>query len=228
MNRRLVLALLLLGPLATPALAQRRNNPGGTNPDRPAENRGNNQNADTGEGRALWRTIREPRIECRPAVQYLTWQWTRYAGPGAVQSGSPLTAMATGRGPEALDQLVAGVSHNTQAVGVYRSCAAAANVQYLLWLAATSSERSCDMAVIGSNIAWQKQNNLPSLTEAMRHWRAGRDAKTVDEENSHALVALREMLAAVRHNPNVSAVYRACFRDRPEDFFQAVRTALES
>ena len=229
MSRRFLLAALLPVLLATPAVAQRRNNPaGGNRPNAPAAANRDSSRDNDGRGRAYWRTIREPRIECRAAVQYLNWQWNRYAGPGPVPQGSPITGMANPHNQQALTDLIAGVAHNQQAVGVYRSCVAASSIEYLMWVAATTSERSCDMAAVTTNLSWQKQNALPTLNEAIRHWQAGRDAKTVAEENNHALLAVREMYAAVRHNATASAVYRACFRDRPEDFFQAVRLMLDS
>ncbi len=215
-----VAAVLGAGPLA----AQRRAAPAAAAPAAtPAAAPAPAQSGD----RALWRTMTDLRTECRATTQYLVWQWNRYARAGDVPRESPLFAFANAANAQGLADLTVGVQHNPQAVGVYRSCAAATSVEYLVYIAATASDRTCDMAAAQTNLLWQKQNALVSLNEAMRLWRAGRAAKSVAEENAGILRAMKEMYTAVRHNPTAGAVYRACFRDRPEDFMEAVRLLLD-
>jgi len=219
---RPLLAVAALCLAGSPAVAQRRTAPPASPGQAPAAPAAHVQPL----GRALWREMAAPRVECRATVQYLTWQWNRYAAAGPVPQGSPLNAFTNPTTQQALEALVGGVSHNPQAAGVYRSCAAAAGIEYLVWVAATASDRQCDMAVVNTNLSWQKRNALVSLNEAIRHWNAGRIAKTVPEENTHVLAALEQLYSAVRHNATAGAAYRACFRERPEEFFQAIRTIL--
>ncbi len=215
-DRRLLSAVICSAALAAAGLlaAQAR-----TAPAAPA--------AAAAEDRALWRGMQSVRTECRAATQYLVWQWNRYARAGAVPRESPLFAFANAGVPQGLADLAVGVQHNPQAVGVYRSCAAATSVEYLMYVAATASDRTCDMAAANTNLLWQKQNALVSLNEATRLWRSARAAKTVADENAGILRAMKEMYTAVRHNPTAGAVYRACFRDRPEDLMEAIRLLLD-
>ncbi len=183
--------------------------------------------------RPYWRHTADPiPLECRNTLEHLNWQWR--VNP-ITRKQSPIRALkAAANGKDKkniLNELYEGQSRNRNARDLYRACADARGAEYLAYVAAASSELTCDEAKLTSYLR-QTYDGRPgpyiALLDSLQRAQVEPDLTTQDRQvlkhYSRLLEYRGTIPGLIEHTEtNSLGTLRACFRDDSQRFLIAAR-----
>lgn len=180
--------------------------------------------------RPYWQHLSESvPLQCQPSIVHLNWQWRANAKNGNLREESPLAAIDLGMGvtrEQALVKLQRGQRQNLNASRLYYSCAEATGGFYFLFLAASQSDVACTPSSLGEHLAWIYSQDQPVVVEAITQFDRALAETSEYEQDKGVLKAYSRLLYRQRHNGDVLALMRACFREDPEAFFNVARSVV--
>jgi hypothetical protein len=144
----------------------------------------------------------------------VVWQWDHNPptclsclNSYAETSGSPLTNLQQGQ------------AHNGAAQELYQEVFSQFGEVEAVTMVAEASWTADDFAVVEANLAWQFDNNLQSMVDAMKSF----NLFSANQEHRTLIRAIRQLLNGQRHNSSVMNTYRACFKANRKRLFEIVR-----
>jgi hypothetical protein len=124
---------------------------------------------------------------------------------------------------DAIEALTYGQGHNPPAQQTYRDCAAQRGIYpfFRLVVSAAPGRRS-NFAEARNNLSWQVGANPESINNAHNSWLSAQNVTNAQAKDYFMVQAMWFLMMGQHHNAGVMQLYRACFRDDPDQLFKMV------